>query len=798
MKKQLFLFVIAPFISIFLHAQQPAYSRVKIYTDDAGMSQLSAAGIAVDHGEYKRGCCFTTDLSLAEFQKVQQLGFGYQVLIADVQKYYRDQNNTTAERNSSDASTQSVNCSTGPTFPTPANFALGTMGGFFTLSEIYWHLDNMATLYPNIFKARTVIDSNVTTTEGRYLYWVKISDNPNVDENEPEMLYTGLHHAREPAGASELIMYMYYLLENYNTDPEIHYLVDHTELYFVPVVNPDGYFYNETTNPNGGGMWRKNRRDNLDGTYGVDLNRNYGYFWGYDNIGSSNQTSSDTYRGPSASSENETQLMEEFCNAHQFRIAVNYHTYDNVLVLPYSYATNSFTPDSTIFNGWASILTAENGYAFGNASQTVGYTANGDSDDWMYGEQSTKPKIIAMTPEAGDQADGFWPAQNRIIPICKVNLPMDLNAARLLLAYGRTHDHDGKYITQTNGYFHYDFQRLGLDSPASYTVNIQALSSYITSVGSGHTYSNLSIMQSVMDSISFIMNPTTPEGTLVKYVVTVNNGNFSWNDTLSKVFGHPTILLANNGNSITGWTAVGGWNTTTTSFYSAPSSITDSPLGNYATNANTRITTTQQISLANYISAELTFEAKWALETGYDYSQVQVSTDNGVTWTPLCGKYTTNNNNLDGGNPTYTGVMGNWVKEEMSLDNFLGQNILIRYRLASDAGVDWDGFYFDDLLVQGIDTATATGIIENHSGISLSQNMPNPADEYTFINTGYNQQAGRIEVYDAFGKLVMTKEVPAETPSVQLNTASLQQGVYFYRMICGEKISETKKMSVIQ
>jgi murein tripeptide amidase MpaA len=93
--------------------------------------------------------------------------------------------------------------------------------------------------------------------------------------------------------------YMWYLLENYGTDPEATYLVDNREMYFVPCFNPDGYEYNRQTDPNGGGMWRKNRRNN-GGSYGVDLNRNFGYMWGYDDLGSSPIPSSETYRGPSA------------------------------------------------------------------------------------------------------------------------------------------------------------------------------------------------------------------------------------------------------------------------------------------------------------------------------------------------------------------------------------------------------------------------------------------------------------------------------------------------------------------
>ncbi len=94
------------------------------------------------------------------------------------------------------------------------------------------------------------------------------------------MLYTALTHAREPASVQQLLYFMYYILENYGVDDEITDIVDNTELYFVPCVNPDGYVYNQMESPQGGGMWRKNRRNNGDGSFGVDLNRNFGYKWG--------------------------------------------------------------------------------------------------------------------------------------------------------------------------------------------------------------------------------------------------------------------------------------------------------------------------------------------------------------------------------------------------------------------------------------------------------------------------------------------------------------------------------------
>ncbi len=136
-----------------------------------------------------------------------------------------------------------------------------------------------------------------------------------------------LIHAREGAGLMSVIYFMYYLLENYGSDPEVNYLVDSREMYFVPIINADGYVYNQLTNPGGGGMWRKNRKDVGNGCYGVDNNRNFGYMWGYDNIGSSPDPCAIDYRGTAAFSELENQAIRDFCNNHNFLIANNYHAY---------------------------------------------------------------------------------------------------------------------------------------------------------------------------------------------------------------------------------------------------------------------------------------------------------------------------------------------------------------------------------------------------------------------------------------------------------------------------------------
>ena len=408
MKKN-FLFTVFILIVSWASAQQ--YSKVKIFTDEHPLKEVAQLGIAVDHGIVKKGQYFITDLSEYEIQKLQTANIPFEILIDDVEKYYQERNKKASESDKQGAG----NCSeTGINYPTPSNFSLGSMGGFFTYAEILGHLDAMQQQYPNLITLKQPIGS-FQTHEGRPIYWLKISDNPTVDENEPEILFTALHHAREPASVSQMIMFMWYLLENYSSNTEIQQMVDNTEIYFIPCINPDGYIYNETTNPNGGGMWRKNRRNNNDGTYGVDLNRNYGYMWGLDNTGSSPNTNDDTYRGPAAFSEPETQAVKYFEENHNFGICVNYHTYGNLLIYPWGYAPSIYTPDSAIYVEYAQLMTRYNHYTYGTGDQTVGYVTNGDSDDWGYGEQTTKNKVLSMTPEAGDQNDGFWPAQNRII-----------------------------------------------------------------------------------------------------------------------------------------------------------------------------------------------------------------------------------------------------------------------------------------------------------------------------------------------------------------------------------------------
>ncbi|MFZ5981118.1 MAG: M14 family zinc carboxypeptidase, partial [Candidatus Zixiibacteriota bacterium] len=140
------------------------------------------------------------------------------------------------------------------------------MGGYPTLSEINSYIDSIIVVRPDIVSAKESIGF---TIEGRDMWAFKISDNPNTDENEPEVLYTAAIHAREVITPMVLMYFIDHLLNNYDSSPEVQDLVDNRELWFIMPVNPDGYYHNEVTDPDGGGMWRKNRRNNGDGSYGI-------------------------------------------------------------------------------------------------------------------------------------------------------------------------------------------------------------------------------------------------------------------------------------------------------------------------------------------------------------------------------------------------------------------------------------------------------------------------------------------------------------------------------------------------
>jgi carboxypeptidase T len=258
--------------------------------------------------------------------------------------------------------------------------------------------------------------------EGRELWAVKISDNIATDEDEPEVLFIGQHHAREHITLEMTLYILHLLADNYGTDQQITDLVNSREIYIIFSANPDGSEYDITNDMYNG--WRKNRQPNAGSGYvGTDLNRNWGYKWGCCG-GSSGSASSDTYRGPAAFSSPETQHIRDFINSRvvggkqQIKTAIEFHSYAQLVLWPYGYTFTDISNDMTqddhaVFAAIGQHMASSNGYTAMQASDL--YITDGSIDDWAYGTQ----KIFMFAFEMGGAS--FYPAGSDIPALTSVN-----------------------------------------------------------------------------------------------------------------------------------------------------------------------------------------------------------------------------------------------------------------------------------------------------------------------------------------------------------------------------------------
>ena len=696
--KKVFTFLALILLSGLLTAQTLNYSRVKMLVNQNQIVEILSLGVNLEHAYFSEDGHLIVEASSQELQKLSDHNFSYEVLIEDMSKYYVDRN--LLPESHIDLHTGSLLTQT---YPVPAGFSLGSLGGYCTYDECLDHLDNMHTLYPGLITAKEPV-SDIYSVENRPIYLVKIA-NDTVAGDKPKIFYNGMIHAREPGGMQHLLFFMYYLLENYETDPAIQYLVDHAELYIVPVVNPDGYLYNQQTNPNGGGMWRKNRSVNAGGSFGVDLNRNFGYMWGYDNTGSSPNPSDATYRGTSPFSEPETQAVKELCQEISFTKALNYHSYSNLLLFPWGYIS-SFTTDHDLFSRHAQIMTSDNGYTYGPGSTTI-YATNGGSDDWMYGDDLTKPRIFSYTPEIGSSNDGFWPQVNRIIPHCQENMYQSLMAGYLSMKYAEVKSKSFPVTKNLENYLSFEIERLGFQDGGEFTVSLEPLSENVLLTGEPILFQDMEIMETRTDSISFTLDPDISGGTPVDFLLGVDNGYFVKYDTIRIWFGITESVFFDNCNSMQNWT--GNWGLSSLHYVSPPYSITDSPTGNYPNSGSRTVTTNSQIAIPDAAAAFLRFDARWDINGLAAYAQARISTNNGSTWTPLEGEHTRPALfSSISGTPIYNELQQDWVTEIIDISNYAGQNVLIRFHLASSSWGTFtaDGFYFDELEIIAVPFTT--------------------------------------------------------------------------------------------
>lgn len=248
------------------------------------------------------------------------------------------------------------------------------------------------------------VDSVGASYEGRPVLAVKIGpagDSPD----RPNVLFLATHHAREWIATTVAMKLIRWLADSAAAAIASH------DVWVIPVENPDGYQYTFTNDR----LWRKNRRANDTGSYGVDPNRNYPAFWGFDGLGSSDNQYAETYRGTGPGSEPETQAVMAFHAAHPPVVAVSYHSYSALIIYPWGFRSGELAPDVSRFQALAGTDLAPavldhvpesslDRYHPGPAWNL--YPTNGEYTDWAYRTYGT----IAFTAEltSGCCAGGLY------------------------------------------------------------------------------------------------------------------------------------------------------------------------------------------------------------------------------------------------------------------------------------------------------------------------------------------------------------------------------------------------------
>jgi carboxypeptidase T len=737
--KSTLAFICFFFCAVYAQAQGKS-SAVKIYgmTDKTERSKVMGL-LQIDHFQMTADGALLTEIDERELAKLRATYYRYDIVVDDIsanleamnRQYYIDRANGVLPEQNRMAFEQPGG-TLNNIITTPAAFQVkATFGGYYQFSEMNTAMNNLVAAYPALVQKVSLGKS----TENRDIWCIKISDNAAVDEaNEPEVLFTGLTHAREAIGGSSMIFLMQYLCENYATDTRIRDLVNNREIFIIPCTNPDGWQHNFTLNNNGGGLWRKNRRVNGGGEFGVDLNRNWSVDWANcsapisGNPGScgSSSTASDTYWGPSSFSEPETKAIRDFTYTRHFVTMIDQHSYGPYYSLPFgrpSLPTNVMDPlDNKFYTYVSAAMGNYNGMRAGNTFEALNYESAGTIKDWMLKGNigtGTKGKVLGMTSEGatGTVAGGtFWPPAAQIINLCKGLIYQNVQLIYAAGSYINLQDQTDINLSSKTGTFDFNAIRVGIDNqPVDISViplqNIQSVGSALTINSMPNYYDTYN------GNISYTLPASLTNGQKIKFAWKIETGGIIYYDTITKFYNATQMLYDNmDGSYASNWTGTNGWNFTSAGTgYGGGSSkaMSESPAGIYTASSTRRSAYNNPLDLSDATAAYISFWVKHRAENFRDKLQLQVSTNStdGVngTWTAIKGTTTVQESgNLDGntlnGLPALTGIKEDWTREIYDLNSYLGASALrFRFEFTSDANTSGfafevdDGFYIDNL-----------------------------------------------------------------------------------------------------
>jgi carboxypeptidase T len=752
------LFVILFFGFNFVHAQETVYSEVLVNVENVNeIQRLVDLDFDIDHYKRVGQNSISFYVTSEELQKLTSYGFSFDVTIPNFTEYYLKQ------RVLDDSNMNNLK----KTENTANGFDLGSMGGFYTFEEVESKLDEMKTNYPNLITSKTSIGTSV---EGRPIWMVKISDNPEINEGEPTAYFDGLHHAREPLSMATNINFMFWLLENYSTNTAVQFLVDHRELYFVPVVNPDGYKYNELTNPNGGGLWRKNRKLSGGGCIGVDLNRNYSFEFAHDSSCASNDPCTNTYHGTGPFSEPETEGVRDFLALIQPKTGFSIHSTAGVYLMPYGY--NTSPPDFEIYSEWASAFLNEADYAYGVTFQMLGYTSCGTTRDYFHSEG-----IYGWTPEIG--GSGFWPQPSTIFDLVAENVRPLFYQSWLAGAYLDVQDHYqiGDAIPGSSFELVVEVKNIGVGATSINSSVVLTASDPRVQVPTANGYGDILPRTRESNSVSpFIISidPAFNEASFDLTITTIQNGAPNETAVITLYIGVKDILFSDDAESGVGpWLSLGNgisWGIVNDDSYSGLKCFGDSNGGNSVNNTTNSFRLGLSFDLTTTLNPQVSFNCKYSIEAG-DLVRFQASIDGGNTWETL---------------ETFQ-LNEAWYMETIDLSSYQSfSDVQFRFWMQTDNFIPSDGFYFDDFEISDYDP----GILNNNEAEALSEViiLPNPFDKNLSI-LGVSEDNATITMYDAQGRKLKFSLESVNNGYFIVGLEALTSGIYFLKIenTAGEK-----------
>jgi carboxypeptidase T len=303
-------------------------------------------------------------------------------------------------------------------------------GGYRTVTAHENHLAAVAAAHPDLATKYTIGQSWKKTKGqgGHDIQAICLTKKQSGDctlsttSPKPKFFIMAQIHARELSTGELAWRWIDYLADGYATDATAKSILDTTEVWVVPISNPDGVDI-VASGGNSPKLQRKNANNTRGGctgtNIGIDLNRNSTFKWGAD----SNSACSETYQGVSAGSEPETQALEKLARSifpdqrgtgnndpaptTAKGTMITLHSYGNDIIIPWGF-TQATSPNDTQYRRLGAKYSASNGYLVGTNEETVGYDTSGTTDDFTYGELG----VASVTFEVGGSSGtcgGFLP-----------------------------------------------------------------------------------------------------------------------------------------------------------------------------------------------------------------------------------------------------------------------------------------------------------------------------------------------------------------------------------------------------